>query len=223
MPFWHPARRVWIEVHTQLFPSWSPHVASAIFRPENLEPHLRTIDFRGQTALVMSHEMQLIYTAARWTESLDIRRGVFPLLDILLLLATQARGLRWDTILSMLQNTTAASSVRLVLELLGHLGLIDVPPEIRRNLVKADRHTNRFIQAILRRMAARFLLGRYPFGRIVTQNNARTVWSTLLGAHSPLRNLLTVPYNILFPPGNPRRFQISFALKRLASLIRLRA
>src|SRR5678815_3539224 len=85
-PFWDPERGVWIEVHTSVFPRDYRLAQDPRFSQAAIAAQLTPIAVRDQTAYAMNHELQLVYTSARWSEMLEPRHGVYPILDAALLI-----------------------------------------------------------------------------------------------------------------------------------------
>jgi hypothetical protein len=222
MPFWHPQWGVWVEVHTRLFPPRSPLAEDSRFALTNIDPQLQTLEVHGAHAHVMSSELQLLYTCARWLEELNVERGVFPVLDVVLLIRNQGHTLNWDQVFVMLEGSPSVvtTAMHAMLAYLCRWDIISVPREVLGRLAAGDRHTNRASLWILHRMVTIFLIERRRYGRFLTYRNVRVIWSTLLQTPTPLRNLLRLPYRIAFPPGHPRRFDLAFVAKRLRSFVR---
>jgi len=222
MPFWHPQWRVWVEVHTRLFPPQSPLAEDSRFALDSIEPYLQDLEVNGAPARVMTNELQLLYTCTRWLEELDVERGIFPMLDVVLLIRNPGHMLNWDQVFVMLEGSPPAvtTAMHAMLACLCRWDIISVPREVLARLAMGDRHTNRVSLWILHRMVTIFLVERRTYGRFLTERNVRIIWSTLLQTPTPLRNLLRLPYRIAFPPRHPRRFDLAFAAKRLRSFMR---
>jgi hypothetical protein len=222
MPFWHPKWGVWVEVHTRLFPPQSPLAEDPRFALASIEPHLRTLEVQGGSARVMSSELQLLYTCTRWLEELNVERGIFPLLDVALLIRNQGHALDWDQVFMLLDGSpsAAATAMHTVLAYLCHWGIISVPREVLERLAARDRHTNRASLWILHHLVSIFLIERRPYGALLTEHNTRVIWSALLQTPTPVRNLFRLPYHVAFPPRSSHRFDVIYAGKRLRSFVR---
>lgn len=222
MPFWHPRSGVWVEVHTRLFPPRSPLAEDPRFALPNIESQLQILEVHGAHAHVMNSELQLLYTCARWLEELNVERGLFPMLDVVLLIRNRGHMLDWDQVFAMLEGSPSmvTTAMHTMLAYLDRWDIISVPREVLGRLAAGDRHTNRTSLRILHRMVTTFLIERRHYGRFLTYRNVRIIWSTLLQTPTPLRNLLRLPCHIAFPPGRPRRFDPAFAAKRLRSFMR---
>jgi hypothetical protein len=94
----------------------------------------------------------------------------------------------------------------------GVLPLVDV---IYLVLPGAQKHPVGWSEPILRGLLDRYAMQGRPFGGLASESSVRIVWNALLAPRSAAQNLLSVPWNVLFPPGNPRRFSPGFQLRRL--------
>lgn len=222
MPFWHPQWRVWVEVHTRLFPSQSPLAEDSRFALDGIEPYLQNLEVNGAPARVMTNELQLLYTCTRWLEKFNVERGIFPMLDVVLLIRNPRHMLNWDQVFVMLEGSHPAvtTAMHAMLAYLCRWDIISVPREVLASLATGDKYTNRVSLWILHRLVTIFLIERRAYGRFLTERNVRIIWSALLQTPTPLRNLLRLPYRIAFPPRHPRRFDLAFAAKRLRSFVR---
>ena len=218
MPFWHPRRSTWLEVHTRLFPPDYPLAGDPRFAVEDLLDGAVPVDVGGVPGRAMADEAQLVYTASRWAEMLNPDRGVLPLADAALLLRVQGEGIDWDRIVGITGGTWAATAVRLLLECLARWDLADVPRAALRRIADRDPYGNPLLVALERGLVRRYVLeGRRP-GRFLTRRNLRTTWSTLVGPTRPGPKPLLVPLNIAFPPGEQGRFAPGRILSRLRGL-----
>ena len=222
MPFWHRQWGVWVEVHTRLFPPNSLLADDSRFALESIEPHLHKLAVQGGSARAMNSELQLLYTCTRWMEGLNIERGIFPMLDVALLMRNKGYTLDWDKVFLMLRGSSAAATTAMhtMLSYLCHRGIVSMPPDVLARLAVLDQYTNRVSLWILHRLISIFLIERKPYGPFLTENITRIIWSALLQTPTPFRNLLKLPYHIAFPPDQPRRFDLARAGGRLRSFVR---
>ncbi|GEM_PF-780413 len=218
MPFWHPRRLMWVEVHTQLFHSSSALATDARFTFDALSPELRPAAVSDQTGLVLSHELQLLYACARWAENIDAERGVYPILDAILLIKNQGRQLDWNRLCAAAENSWAATALHLMFTLLSDWGLASVPQEVLARLAQQDRHTNRMSRRVLQRLVMRYVLAGKPYGRVATSSNVGVLWSGLVRPRPAWWNVLSLPYQLMFPPGRPHRFNLVHIVRRLLSI-----
>jgi len=202
MPFWHAERRVWVEVHARLTHVQHVLASAPIFDTASVLSHGQTIEFRGQRALVMPPELELAYLCARWTETFDAERGLWPLLDVALLCRTQAGALDWGEVTDLAaREPLLATAVNLALGFLSRTGLVALPDGQLEAIARHDRVTNRASRAILWRIVEKHIVGGGPSGRIATAFNLSLVWSTLLAPRPAVRNLCALPSSLIFPPG----------------------
>ena len=220
MPFVHPERDVWIDVHTALSPRQYPLAHDVRFSWAAIAPQLSAITVGNQTAYAMNHELQLAYTSARWAERFDGERGVHPILDAALLIRTHGSVLDWDRIAEAVRGSWAATALRLMLSYLAASDLAAVPPDALRRLARVDRHANAMSLAVLHRVITAYVVEGQPFGLAPTRHHVQIVWNSLLRPMSATANLLSVPYHLACPPHHPDRFSPLFVMRRLGSFAR---
>jgi hypothetical protein len=129
-PFWDPERGVWIEVHTSVFPRDYRLARNPRFSQAAIAAQLTPIAVRDQTAYAMNHELQLIYTSARWSEMFNPRHGVYPILDAALLIRQHRDTLDWERILTLVQGSWAALPLHLMLWYLDESDLSPIPLDV---------------------------------------------------------------------------------------------
>ena len=208
-----------MDVHRTLHPPQHPLGKSWASSLETLTRELTPIAVGGHTAYVMSHELQLVYTSARWLETLDIDRGVHPMLDVALLLRRTFDVLDWDRVLSFVKGSWAATAVRAVLSYLSRMEIVTIPRCVLNMMARFDRHANWLSIQLLHRLITSHIMQRQS-GPVVTSAHANIIWNTIVQPASPLRNLAAVPYYLAFPPREPERFNPMYAVRRLRSLSR---
>jgi hypothetical protein len=220
MPFWHPARNVWIEVHTRPYPPISPLANARQFSYDAVTTRPASVVVGAQTVRVMNHERQLVYVATRWAEMINAERGVFPLLDAALLLRSQSDHLDWDEVCRMSDDPWAAGALVLMLTYLDHWRLAQVPGAVLSRLANRDGVTNSIVRSLLHRLVTTYIMeGRKP-GALLTASNRRLVWSTLVAAKSPWGKLLALPVNVIFPPAAQGRFSVASLIRRARTVVR---
>jgi hypothetical protein len=219
VPLWHPEHDVWVDVHRTLHPRQHPLGKSWASSLETLTTEVTPIAVRGHTAYVMSHELQLVYTSARWLESFDSDRGVHPILDVALLLRRTFDVLDWDRVLSFVEGSWTATAVRVVLLYVSRKEIATVPRYVLNTLARFDRHANWLSIGLLHRLITSHIMQRQA-GPVVTSAHANIMWNALVQPASPLGNLTAVPYYLAFPPRAPQRFNPLYAVRRLRSLSR---
>ncbi len=220
MPFWHPARGVWVEVHTRPFPPHYPLAKEPRFSLEALQPMLQPTAVGRGTARVMTDELQLLYTSARWTEIVNTERGVFPILDAALLVHARGAALDWDRVCALAEGSWSATALRVMLGYLDRWDLADVPSPVLRRLAAADRFTSPVLVRLLHRLITAYVIrGRRP-GPVLTRRNLRVIWTTLVRPAAPWTKLPALPMNLTFPPDRADRFSLSHALQRIRGVLR---
>lgn len=76
MPWFHPQKGVWVEVHRAVFPLDSKLGKSTAFSSPNIKADLRPSCFEGRQVTRLSAEIQIIYTASHWAQELKCEGGV---------------------------------------------------------------------------------------------------------------------------------------------------
>jgi hypothetical protein len=220
VPFRYGERGAWVEVHSRLSPPGSPHAQDPQFSWPLVSSQLTEVTVGGRRAFVMNHELQLVYTCARWAEEFT-SRGLFPILDVALLLRKHGEILEWERVVRMVERSWTASAVHLMLFCVHRWGLAPIPFPVLERLAAADRHLNWLSLRLLHRVVTRHVIEGRTFGRAVgTEGHVQVLWSSLLGARSPAANLLAFPYRLAFPPGRPDRFTPKLALLRARRFLR---
>jgi hypothetical protein len=200
MPFWHERRRVWIEVHTRLFPGWSPLAAEPRFAVDAIGSQLSAVRVSLRFGQVMRPELQLVYTTARWAESLNRDRGAFAILDAALLVQHGSTTLDWDRICRLVDRSWGATALALLLGYLHRYDLARIPGDVLRWLSRSGP-AERARTGALHKITTAYVFERRPPGPLLTARTLRTAWSTLVRPRSAWANLLAVPFVVAFPPG----------------------
>jgi hypothetical protein len=222
MPFFHPHRKIWVEVHNRLFPPSSTVAQDKIFSLDHIASQTLPREFLGAPCTQLTNEMQLVYTSCHWAEEFNTSRGLVPMLDVLYLLTRSPQKIDWDQILSWLPGTAAAAHLYLMVSYLQHHGLITIPEEVEKNLRALAASLNDLTCSFLWRQIDVFLIKGQAYGRIATEANVGIIWNTLLSHGAPAKNLLSIPLNLAFPPRNPHRLSPAFQFSRIAAALGLR-
>lgn len=217
MPFWNPRQQVWVDVHTRPAPETSH---GGIFDAVRVLAAARPFGFRDCACLVMPIELELAYLCTRWVEELDTERGLWPLLDVALLIRVEAANLEWDAVMhAAASDPVLAAAQNLMLGYLDRTGLAALPPRVLVEIARHDRITNRATRAVLWRILDEYLIGGRPFGRLVTESNVSLVWNSLLIPRRAALNLCALPVRLAFPPGQPIRLFLARASRGLLALL----
>ncbi len=222
MPFYHAQRRIWVEVHTCLFPPASLVGRDLVFSDAHVRSQAVAVTLRGIPALQLSDELQIIYICTHWAKNFNQQRGLIPLLDLLQLLKNRESAIDWDSILCWLHGSSSAAHVHVMLSYLARHKLVTLPPAVGTRLASIQTSLNRLSVSILHRLMDTYLMQGRHFGRVDSADNISIIWKSLLSPGSASGNLASVPWNLVFPPGHTQRFNPAFQLGRLVSALGLR-
>jgi Uncharacterised nucleotidyltransferase len=199
MPFFHPYHGVWVEVHRGLFSLKSLAGTDKVFSLEHVKTQRLPSTFRGKTVMRLSDELQIVYIASHWAHSFQAIGGMVAMLDMIYLLQKRKGAIDWERLLGWLQGSTASTYLYLMLTYLAKYDLIDIDPEILRDLCRCQRSYRSIHVKILHMLIDRYYVHGSPFGRLSSLRNIGILWKTLLLPGSPFRNLLLVPCYLLLP------------------------
>jgi hypothetical protein len=223
-PLYHPARRVWVEIHSALFPEDASLRSGRVFSPAHVAARSVSSTFHGSAVNRLADELQLVYIASSWVRDLShhgIRASfVPPLFDAVYLVNATDDTLDWDELLSWLDNPMAVASLHVMLSYLSRHGLCQVEPSILSRLASSQEVIGPSVLRIIHSMLDTYLLGGRPFSRFIREWHASIVLSTLLAPGSSSRKLASVPWNILFPPSVAARYSVRYQLGRIARALR---
>jgi hypothetical protein len=216
MPFVHTGKRIIVDVHTGLFPPATWLAGTELFRPESIPRRCVADEFRGFRIKRLDDETELAYLATHWiNERRCFGTAVIPMLDLAQLIRHLPAGFDWDGLFRALSNSPAAPYVRVALGFLHDRVGIRLSAANRQGLAKLAACPQAVVDPWLHWMIGRHALAAAPFGRFWTQNMANVVWDTLLQPGAGWINLVTLPWRLLFPPRQPRRYDPRFQLRRL--------
>ena len=202
MPFVHPARGLWVEVHRGLFPPGSRLGTDRCFRPEVLQQQRQPSAFQGHEVFRLSPELQLVYIAAHWAMGFQPIGGLIALLDAIYLLQRTAGRLDWARLLTWLEGSVAAGPLYLLLTYLDTCHLVDLPPEVLPQLRTRQQALSPSTLALGHWLVNRYLMAGHPMGRLLSDYRLDVLWQTLLlGPGAPRRKLLGVPWHWLVASG----------------------
>lgn len=222
MPYFHPQKQVWVEVHTALFPLLARVGGDRIFSLGSVEAQINPCVCLGKERHHLSDELQIVYLSSHWAGELKRVGGLMPVLDMIYLLKSRETRIDWDLILSLLEGSVAATRVYLMLTYLQRHELAAVPKVVVERLSSMQKNLNDASTSILHRLVDTYLVAGKPYSQLASEANIAIIWGALLEPRLPLRNLLSLPWRLLFPPGNPHRFDPRFQLRRIGSAVGLR-
>ena len=220
MPFFHPQRGVWVEVHRGLFPPKSKLGDDKVFRLENLKTRCRHSEFYGRKVARLSNELQIVYIASHWAQNFQAIGGTIAMLDVIYLWKNTKDRLDWNEIFDWLSGSVASTYLYLLLSYLDKYRLIDISPEILNGLFVRQRSFGKINLNILHSLIDNYLANGKDFGKVLSLRNCFLLWETLVSPRSPLINLLLVPWKLILPHRLRKRFQ-SYETKPILELMRL--
>jgi len=225
IPLRHPQRRVWVEVHSALFPKSSELSSAALFSPARIAAHSVASTFLGRPVFRLTDELQLAYIASSWIRDLSRNQIhaslVLPLLDAIYLLKASGKSLDWDRLLAGLDdNELAAASLYIMLAYLSRRGLAACPSPVLSRIASRQRIIGAWERIIIDLLLDTYLIRGRPFARFFNNWTALIVLNTLLARGSHLRKLFALPWNIVFPPSLPNRYSVRFHAERIARILR---
>jgi hypothetical protein len=196
MPFVHPQRGVWVEVHRGLFPASTRVGSDRVFGCDHLKTQLRPSAFQGKQVTRLSDELQIVYIASHWAFDFQAIGGMVAMLDLIYLLKNSKEEVRWDQILDWLDGSVASTYLCLMLFYLHTHHLIAVAPEILHGLFTRQRSFGTLNLKIIHTLIDRYIVDGYPLGRVFDSGRLETLWDTLLSPGPPFRNLMRVPWDV---------------------------
>ena len=198
MPFVHPTRGLWVEVHGGLFPPASAPGTDRLFSQKVLQQQRQPSVFQGHEVFRLSPELQLVYLAAHWALAFQRIGGLIALLDAIYLLQRTVGVLDWGRLLTWLQSSAAADPLYLLLTYLDAAHLVDLAPEVLRDLGARQHALSLTALAIGHWLVDRYLVAGHPMGRLLSDYRLDVLWQTLLLAPgAPGGKLLRVPWHWL--------------------------
>ncbi|HHJ17653.1 MAG TPA: hypothetical protein ENJ80_13235 [Gammaproteobacteria bacterium] len=219
MPFFHPQKGIWMEIHTQLFRHDNARARIAAFSSATIRQEMCVSRFGDFDVLRLTPELQLAYIASHWADTFKPVGGLIPMLDIIYLMQHEGAQLDLDKLKYLLGTPLAATPVRVILEFLEH-NRVDVFPAVLAAWLRQTKTTTGLAgNSILQRMVTEYYAKGRAFDNVNTDHNLSVIWATLFQP-SPWPNALRLPWNILFPPGNPERFMPGRQWRRLLSALR---
>lgn len=202
MPFRHEKLRVWIEVHTRLYPDIA----------NTLRLHQEPLEFGDASCQRLTAHAQALYTVAHWADPFPGSKGLIGLIDLGLLvkasgmpdmLAFHFDAAQKDWLLRALDIATTLLPVNTTTPNNSQHSSLD---KIRKNL--------------LRTLANDHVLNSHPDTRWRSQATIATCWEALMNTSNPAIALGKLPWWLLFPPGDTRRFSPVLLGRRLSRLWR---
>lgn len=222
MPFFHPRKHQWVEVHTALL-SNRDVASDSVFSSIHIESEVVPILFHGYRTNRLSYEQEMVYIAAHWAfERKCFVGGVTPLVDMMYLIQRHGDEIDWDHLLTLLDGSQTAVYLNLMLRFLQKYGIVYLPNKLMVRLATTQKYPFGISEAILHGLIENYSMRGKDPGRIASEANLGQLWETLLRPRPAWLNLLSASWNILSVPKNPRRFSLTFQLARIARALGLR-
>ena len=105
IPLFHPQRRIWVEIHTCLFPPMSALGRDRVFSRENIESQRQSSVFQGREVGRLSNELQIVYIASHGAWQWRRVGGIVPMLDLIYLLKRTKGEVDWGRIFDWVQDS----------------------------------------------------------------------------------------------------------------------
>lgn len=226
-PLFDPRRCVWVEPHTALFHRDARLRENSLFSPACIARSSVASTFDGRPVLRLADELQLVYIASYWLQ--DLARDtidptlLIPLFDAVYLLKASAESLDWEGLLDSLDNERAIASLYLLLAQVSKYGFDEKLSAILPRLAARQRivgDTELRIMGLL--LDSCLVDGRKfmsSFGRRHPMIES-SVMDTLLEPGPFARKLVSLPWNVVFPPRVAERYSIGYHAARIARLLR---
>lgn len=195
----HPDTGVTIEIHTSLV-SRTVLADDALNQPEVFRGEIRPSTFQGIPCRRFSPEYQIVYTLMHWAIDYKWPFNVISINDIIHLVNRKDVTPDWDRIAAWMNDYSIFGDTLTVLFLyLQDCGLIDLPPALQSEIGVAKKRLGRTNLRILHWLLTTFpMTGRRKVGWVMTRQNARVIWLTLLEPRHKWRRPLVALSRILF-------------------------
>ena len=220
VPLFHAERRVWVEIHTSLFPKNTSLQKNTFFDASNVAALSCISPFHGRRVSRLTIELQLAYIASFWIRDL-CQEGIQPsyvppVFDAIYLLKASGGSLRWTSFLERLDNESAILSLYILLTYLSRRDLFHVYPDVLARLASAQRIIGPMELKIIHGMFDNNLIGGKPFTKLFQSWH---VLHNLLVPGSHTAKLLALPWRIVFPPRYADRYG-QYQLARITRRVR---
>jgi hypothetical protein len=223
-PLFHPGRRVWVEIHTDLFRKRASLRSNRVFSRSHVAAHSVASTFHGRSVDRLTDERQLVYIASSWMKDLsqhDMNPSfVPPSLDAVYLMKASQHSLDWHSLFGWLDNETAIASLYVMLVYLSRCGLHQFAPSILSRLASSQDLVGAAELRVIHALLDHYLIGGKPSTRWFSDWHATITLNTMLAPGSHAAKLLALPWNVVFPPPIPDRYSMRYQLGRIARLLR---
>jgi len=198
-PYFHPKKHLWLEVHRGLFPMRSRLGTDRAFSLENLRSQICPSLFAGRKVNRLSDELQMVYIACHWATSFDFTSGMVAMLDVIYLLKNIKARIDWEKILNWMDGSVASAYVYLLLSYLHQYKLINIEPEVFRELSLRGRSFGKVNLKILYRLIDDCLVEGRARRFFFSSRTLDIAWRTCLLPGISIGNLMLLPVFLLMP------------------------
>lgn len=219
MPFFHPIKHQWVEIHTALLSNKS--VASdRVFSSMHVASQVVPILFHGYKTNRLSYEQEMVYIAAHWAfERKCFVGGVIPALDMMYMIQKQGDEMDWDHLLPLLDGSQTAVYLNLLLRFLQKNNVIHLPNNLMTRIASTQKYPLGINEAILNYLIGNYSMRGKPQGRMASEANLGLLWDALLRSRPAWLNLACAVWSVLSASHNPRWFSPSFQLARISRML----
>ena len=206
MPFFHPGKGIWVEVHRGLFPPRSPLSRDRVFSLENLKSQIHPSEFQGRRVGRLSDELQLVYIASHWAQQFQTVGGMVAMLDVIYLWNNQGRNLDWEKLFRWSSGSIASAYLYVLLSYLDKYRLIDISQETLNTLFLQQWSLGKLNLKMVHSLVDRCYVDGRKYGRALSLRNYALTWEALLSGQSPLISLMLIPWKLVLPHRLKKRF-----------------
>ena len=166
VPFYHPQRDVWIELHWQLLPNEGILEGSGLLGSD-LTSQMQAEKYdHGTTVQVLQAEFNLIYLVAHWAHEIKAARGIVLMFDWVALLKAYP-NLSAQTIASLIKHEpNLANALYIVLAFLKKQRLNISNLDVLWGEIKSLHHIDFVQRKIMLWVIKRYFVDQTPFGRL---------------------------------------------------------
>jgi hypothetical protein len=195
-------------------------VFDPVFSHSHLDSQTIPITLDGYRTNRLSLEQEMIYIATHWAlERKCYAGGVVPFVDMTYLIHKYGHEINWDRLLVALKDSKSSVYLYLMLRYLERQEIIHLPSMVMERLVSKLEYPLGPSEAVLYVLINSYSMSGRPYGKVMSKANLGIIWETLLESSPPWKNLLMVPWNIVFPSRLPHRFNLVFQFSRLSRLL----
>lgn len=216
IPWQHPEKEIWFEIHRGLFPPSSPCYSSNTFSIETISSEKIRSNFNDIKVYRLGYEIQILYIAIHWGESFKQIGGLFALVDTALIINNTE--IDWDKLAQLAKEPEVANYVFFLLTYLDKYSLIS-NNTAKLNFYKLNHSLSTFDIYVLEKLVTNYLVLGKPFGRILTINNVAILWKIFFSTKPSLQKLILAPVYIIFPPKSDKKFNLKFLFSRIKNFL----